>query len=141
MWFDKQNEDTVYLDQKKQCRPTILAVWKALPFENERFDLVVFDPPHLVYGPENKGLFKERYGGINNQTFHVDFFNAFKELFRVLKTGGFLIFKWNDHDKPVEKILALIDQKPLFGQRTSVKTRHISQTLWICFKKARAGDL
>lgn len=51
--------------------------------------------------------------------------------FRVLKPNGTLIFKWNEHEIRVREILALTDQKPLFGNRCG-KT---AKSHWIVFMK------
>ena len=135
IWFSKDDSDTVFLDRKKDCRPMVQGVWQSLPFPDNLFDMVVFDPPHMVLSEQNKGVMKARYGYIDNRSFHSDFYRAFRELFRVLKASGFLILKWNDHDKGLDKVLALTDMKPLFGQKTAVRTKHSSSTYWICFRK------
>lgn len=56
---------------------------------------------------------------------------GFKECFRVLKSGGFLIFKWNDTDIKVSEILKLTPEKPVFGHISGKR----SNTHWICFMK------
>ena len=48
-----------------------------------------------------------------------------------LKDGGFLIFKWNETDIPVSKILALTDHKPILGHRVG----KLNKTHWILFMK------
>ena len=57
--------------------------------------------------------------------------SGFSECFRVLKPEGVLIFKWNDCRFPVKEILALTDQKPLFGHRSGKKMG----THWVTFIK------
>ena len=52
-------------------------------------------------------------------------------LIRVLKHEGFLIFKWNDTDIPISKILALTDEKPILGHRSGKQQR----THWVLFMK------
>lgn len=56
---------------------------------------------------------------------------GFKECFRVLKSGGFLIFKWNETDIKVAEILKLTPEKPVFGHISGKR----SNTHWICFMK------
>lgn len=56
--------------------------------------------------------------------------NAFDEAFRVTKKNGTLIFKWNENQIPVNKIIDLIGVKPIFGH----PTRH-SKTIWLTFFK------
>ena len=133
MWFNKNHKDTVYLDQRRQVGPDLIAVWKALPFRDQTFDLVVFDPPHGSNG--QKGVFADRYGTLlAHQQFPFVYWAA-RELLRVLKKGGSLIFKWNTHDKSLPRILQAFPIKPLFGQKTAYKTKHSSSTFWVYFKK------
>jgi len=47
----------------------------------------------------------------------------------VLKPNGTLIFKWNEHEIKVSEVLALTDNKPLFGNRCG-KT---AKSHWIVF--------
>ena len=56
---------------------------------------------------------------------------GFTECFRVLKQGGFLIFKWNETDIKVSEILKLTPEKPIFGHISGKR----SNTHWICFMK------
>ena len=56
---------------------------------------------------------------------------GFKECFRVLKPGGFLIFKWNETDIKVKEILRLTTAKPIFGHISGKR----ANTHWICFMK------
>jgi ubiquinone/menaquinone biosynthesis C-methylase UbiE len=137
MWFNKKEPHTIYLDQKVECEPDIVGDFRDLTrFPDETFNLVLFDPPHCQATEQNKGHTVRDYGYVNTKTFHSDFFKAFKEFWRVLKVRGILIFKWNDHDIEAKHILALADGwQPLFGQKTAVRTKHSSTTLWFCFMK------
>ena len=59
-----------------------------------------------------------------------------RHCFRVLRNGGFLIFKWNETDIKVSEILKLTDQKPVFGHRSGKR----NNTHWICFMKGARND-
>ena len=100
-----------------------------LPFPDNSFYLVVFDPPHLVKIGENAWL-KKKYGKLpeNWQSLIRD---GFWECMRVLKPNGTLIFKWNEIDIPTRKIIDTIECAPLFGHRSGKQ----SKTHWICFMK------
>lgn len=50
---------------------------------------------------------------------------------RVLKPNGTLIFKWNQKQISIKKILEIINHKPLFGHVTGNK----GNTIWIAFLK------
>ena len=131
-WFDKENKDTVFMDNRDDGRslkvsPDIVADFRKIPFPDESFYLVVFDPPHLVRAGENSWLAK-KYGKLNQDTWKEDLKQGFDECMRVLKTNGTLIFKWNEEQIKLNEILATIEYKPLFGNRRS-------KTHWLIFFK------
>ena len=59
MWFDKHNPDCLFVDKRtvpemRLCdgrafsvEPDLIADFTDLPFDDDTFYLVVFDPPHL----------------------------------------------------------------------------------------------
>lgn len=102
-----------------------------LPFDDESFSLVVFDPPHLKYAGKNSYMYQS-YGVLpeNPLQFLRDGFN---ECWRVLKTNGTLIFKWNENQIPLHIVLMAIGQKPLFGNRKPGGKR--GETFWMVFFK------
>lgn len=64
IWFDKQNPDVLYMDNREltttlcdgrvlNIKPDVIADFRDMPFPDETFYLVVFDPPHLRYAGEN----------------------------------------------------------------------------------------
>jgi len=68
-WFDKHNPDVLYMDNRKlidtlcdgrvlEINPDIIADFRQMPFEDNTFYLVVFDPPHLIHAGENSWLAK-----------------------------------------------------------------------------------
>ncbi len=79
IWFDKQNPKCLYIDNRVEhdtliwkstkndserridVAPDIVADFTNLPFPDNSFYLVVFDPPHLVKIGENAWL-KKKYG-------------------------------------------------------------------------------
>lgn len=134
MWFDKHREDVIYLDQKKEVHPTINCVWEYLPFPDETFELVVFDPPYDVANKITSHVMMD-YGALKPERFYKTLADAFLELFRVLKTGCFLIFKWGEVHKPLASVLATTYHKPLFGQKTNAGEWKGQKTYWVCFRK------
>lgn len=138
-WFNKKHPDTVYVDIRNQeyifpdrivkIRPDIVADFRKLPFKNEVFDLVVFDPPHLKHaGP--KSWLRAKYGVLTDN-YISDISAGFSEAMRVLNSSGTLIFKWNSDQIPAADILEAIEFKPLFGTRTG----RGNKTYWITFRK------
>lgn len=88
--------------------PDVIADFRDMPYPNNSFRMVVFDPPHLlrnirnckfedIYGkpPKTKptGYQMKKYGALGNEDWRDTIRKGFKECFRVLMHGGFLIFK------------------------------------------------
>lgn len=137
-WFDKENKNTIFVDNReidtKLCdgrrliiKPDIIADFKDMPFEDNTFYLVIFDPPHLKQAGENSWLAK-KYGTLDKQTWPQDIRQGFNECIRVLKPNGTLIFKWNEEQIKLKDILKVIEYKPLFGNKRS-------KTHWLVFMK------
>lgn len=136
MWLDKNNQETVFIDKKREVNPTILAAWQSLPFKNETFDLVLFDPPHHVRREHWKPLeMYKTFGCLMEDSWSKDLKEAFKELFRVLKQEHFLIFKWNSHDKKLKDVLSCSENKALFCQQSTGFGTKKEATYWVCFRK------
>jgi SAM-dependent methyltransferase len=108
--------------------PDQVADFTAMPFADETFSLVVFDPPH-VQRKEALGILTRRYGHLTGDWREM-LRKGFSECFRVLKPNGVLVFKWAESQFRVAEILKLTPAKPLFGHHTS-KTTH-----WAVFIKA-----
>ncbi len=142
-YFDKTDPRVLFCDNRKikttlcdgrpfEVKPDIVADFTALPFENNTFRLVVFDPPHLI---KEKlalptGWQQIKYGALYKNWPEM-LQKGFSECFRVLEPGGVLIFKWNETDIPVKEILKLTAETPLFGHKSGKR----SNTHWICFMK------
>ena len=146
MWFNPTDSRAVFCDRRRETfhfdhpsgkrtdviDPDILADFTELPFPDETFSLVVMDPPHIDQA-EATGRIVKRYGHLFGD-WEGMLEKGFQECFRVLKHNGTFIFKWNECRIPVERILALTPEKPLFGHRSG-KTM---QTHWIAFLKQNA---
>ena len=73
-----------------------------LPFDDESFSLVVFDPPHLKWAGKTSYM-QQSYGVLPEDA--LGFLrNAFDECWRVLKINGTLIFKWNTNQIPLKTV-------------------------------------
>jgi 23S rRNA G2069 N7-methylase RlmK/C1962 C5-methylase RlmI len=136
-WFDKQNPKAIYMDNRqlkdKLCdgrtlkvNPDVVADFRSMPFDNESFYLVVFDPPHLIHAGQDSWLAKKY--GVLESTWREDIKQGFDECMRVLKPNGTMIFKWNEEQIRLPEIIKAIGQKPLFGNRRS-------KTHWLVFMK------
>lgn len=148
IWFNKNNPLALYVD-RRQCEdeaiwkssngkakrylsinPDILADFTCLPFDDESFYHVVFDPPHLNKIGESAWLCK-KYGKLPEDNWQNIIHDGFKECMRVLKTNGTLIFKWNEFQIPVKDVIDAIGTQPLYGCRSGKQSR----THWMAFIK------
>lgn len=143
-WFDKENPDVLFADNRimmptvigrgkdartRKCLPDKIMDFRNMDIKNETFRLVVFDPPHLFLG--DNSYMAQSYGALNRHTWKDDLTKGFSECFRVLKDEGILIFKWNEYNVLLKDVLALTPQKPLFGHPSG----KAQKTHWICFMK------
>lgn len=147
IWFNKQHPAAVYCDirdeeysaiwsgterdSERKCiiHPDIRCDFTDIPFPDNTFSLVVFDPPHLRDVGNNAWIYK-KYGRLDDNWPEM-LRNGFRECMRVLKPDGVLIFKWAETQIPAGKVWDAIGQKPLFGHHSGKK----SQTFWGCFMK------
>ena len=148
IWFDKNRNDVVYVDRRRDVKPTIIADFTKLPFKDECFDLEIFDPPQQAFGAKSE--MAKRYGCFKFTVICAMVKEAAKELYRVLKQGCFLNFKWNTvHEKwlfdtvKLEKVIGYFSMfDPLVGQRTAKRggtrtdgRKWSTQTFWCCLAK------
>lgn len=139
-WFDKSDDRVIYGDKRNESHilcdgrtltisPDKLMDFRNIPFADDSFSLVVFDPPHLKTAGVN-GWIGKKYG-ILSADWKDDLTKGFAECFRVLKPNGVLIFKWNETQIKTREILALTPEKPLFGHISG----KASGTHWVTFMK------
>lgn len=136
-WFNKEHADTIYMDNRTEdttlcdgrkliVKPDIIADFRDIPFEDESFYLVIFDPPHLIRAGD-KSFLKLKYGRLDT-TWKDDIKKGLSECLRVLKKNGVLIFKWNEEQISFSKIKTLLPCEPVIGQRRG-------KTIWLVFFK------
>lgn len=128
-WFDKQNANTVYMDnrnfedvlcdgRKLEIKPDVLADFRNIPFDDNFFNLIIFDPPHLLKLGETSWMCK-KYGKLDKDTWKQDIKQGFNECIRVLKPHGTLIFKWATRDITLKQILDVIEIKPVIFHKNN----------------------
>lgn len=145
MWFDKNDPRCFFADQrqgnldvshctknvgKKIVSPDVIHDFRNMDFKDESFWHIVFDPPH-VKNISLSSVIGFSYGSLDKDTWRDDLRKGFSECFRVLKTNGTLIFKWNEIQIPLNEVLSLTKYKPLYGHRSGKK----ALTHWVAFIK------
>ncbi len=139
-WFDKENPDVLFMDirdeehilcdgRKLEVSPDVVGDFRKMPFPDDSFQMVVFDPPHLNKLGSKTWLAKKY--GVLLPTWEQDIAEGFSECMRVLKVGGTLIFKWNEHQIKLTDVLKVLPQQPLFGHTSGKHGR----TIWMAFIK------
>lgn len=147
-WRDHNNKNVLYVDNrilkceavwtsgngksKRYCEvmPDIRADFTNLPFADNSFVHVVFDPPHLLHVGKNAWMAK-KYGRLEEGKWRQMIHDGFLECWRVLKPNGTLVFKWNQNDIDFEDVFRVIGREPLYGHICG-KSRN---TLWSVFVK------
>lgn len=148
MWIDKKNPDAIFGDCRHETitvtdhsqgnksgtrelhiEPDTILDFRALPYPDASFPLVVFDPPHLVHAGPRSWL-AAKYGKLSDN-WQDDLHKGFVECLRVLKPDGVLIFKWNETQIKVREVWELAPITPLFGHPSGRK----GLTHWLVFMK------
>ena len=145
---NRDNDETLFIDKRQEekgfpgkggesygVEPDEIQDFRDLPYDDEEFKLVIFDPPHVVKdnGMESiTGVVQKKYGALHAETWQHDLKKGFEELFRVLEEGGTLVFKFADSDIDFQDVLELSPYKDLAGTRTK-KTS--CENRWFVFQK------
>ncbi len=148
MWLDKENPRVIFGDNRTETitvtdrsignksgkrilriSPDVQFDFRCIPFPDESFPLVVFDPPHMIHAGPSSWL-AGKYG-LLSKDWKDDIRSGFQECFRVLNSDGVLVFKWNESQVKLKDILTLCGKSPLFGQVSGRK----GMTHWLVFMK------
>lgn len=146
-WIDKMHPHAHYIDIRREAKghvsenpkynpnhciePDEIVDFRDMPYDDNTFSLVLFDPPHIFQTNGKVGTMGKRYGLLNRETWKEDLRRGFSECWRVLRPEGVLIFKWSTCNIPLKDVLALFPHKPLFGQVTGKS----GSTRWMTFMK------
>jgi len=141
-WFNKTNPDVLFADIRTEShilcdgrslsiQPDIEIDFTNMPFEDNTFKMVVFDPPHLKDLGYNTWM-AQKYGKLL-PGWETDLRAGISECIRVLQPYGTLIFKWNEAQITLNQVLKAIDKTPLFGHVTGKHGR----TIWMAFMKTQ----
>jgi len=142
MWFDKTHKNVVFgdvavkpegcIEQQRYFKviPDVLLDFRNLPFIDNSFDLVAFDPPHIIDCKETSIMWN-KYGSLDPGTFRFDLLCGFNECWRVLRDSGTLVFKWAESRLSTKDVLDIFPVEPMFGHTTG----RSGTTKWFCFMK------
>ena len=103
-WFDKNNPNVIFADnreletelcdgRKLVIKPDEKIDFRDMPYPDNSFKLVVFDPPHLIHAGERSWL-RAKYGVLPDD-WKTYINQGMNECMRVLEPDGILIFKKN----------------------------------------------
>ena len=136
-WFDKENPNVIFADNREiettVCDGRALVIkpdekidFRNMPYEDNSFKIVVFDPPHLRYAGTTSWLAKKY--GILPKDWKTYLKTGFDECMRVLEPYGLLVFKWNENQIPFSEVMKVFKTKPLLGDKRG-------DTRWVIFMK------
>ena len=136
-YFDWQNPVLIYADNREVettlcdgrtllIKPDVQMDFREMPYHDNTFKVVVFDPPHLIHAGTGSWL-ASKYG-ILPAAWSEYLKQGFNECMRVLESDGLLIFKWNEDQIKLTEVLKCFAKKPLLGDQRG-KTR------WLVFIK------
>ena len=140
-WYERNEPHTTYMDIRKEIihykdrqleriaeiNPDVIGDFRNMPFPDATFDLVIFDPPHLIKTGKKSWLAK-KYGTLDLMSWKSDIQQGFSECLRVLNPNGVLLFKWNEDQIPFKEVLKVIPKRPILGDKKS-------KTKWSVFIK------
>ena len=144
MWKTKDTPHVVFLDKRSEVKPNVVAVWGHLPFRDSCFEVIVFDPPHIVWDEKWKRS-KQRQNILDSFGFWKSkrdtlpaIFKAIKEFHRVSR--GRLCFKWCDtrDGRRYESFSTLFRGlwTPVFEQKRINKGFGNRYTWWVTFVRS-----
>ena len=116
MWSGVETDPRpVFLDLDPSVQPDVVGDFRAMPFEPESFDVIVFDPPHLPASQTTAGDegFGKRFGlGLSELAWRgaSPYFAPFlAEAARVLRRDGLVFAKLKDFINGREHVWTLVD--------------------------------
>lgn len=147
MWFDKENSLVVFCDKRTHngtamdrgnersiiVDPDTVADFKSLPFPNDTFYHIAFDPPHLKVAGDKSWMY-QKYGKLP-EDWRAELLEGFTECIRVLKPYDTLIFKWSEVQIPVREVLDIVIQDPQHKLLYGHKSGKAANTHWMSFMK------
>lgn len=136
MYCDKRRETVSMTDRDKlrslDITPDVILDFTDMPFEDDSFHFVVFDPPHLINSGKNSWLAK-KYGRLDKDSWRETLSAGLSECIRVVKPGCVVAMKWSEGDISTSKLLKALPYQPAFGDKQGKKR-------WLFFIKELKGE-
>lgn len=103
-----------FMDFDPSVKPDVVGDFRAMPFDAESFDVIVFDPPHLPASQTSAGDegFGKRFGlGLSELTWNASpyFVPFLAEAARVLRRDGLVFAKLKDYINGRAHVWTLVD--------------------------------
>ncbi len=145
-YFDKHHPLVIYGDVRQESvsmtdrgkfrsldiTPDVILDFTCMPFLDDSFNFVVFDPPHLVNCGEKSWLAK-KYGKLDKDSWQDTLSKGLSECMRVVKPGCVVAMKWSEGDISTAKLLRVLPYSPAFGDKQGKKR-------WLFFIKGMKGE-
>lgn len=147
-YFDKEDDRVLFGDirakethlltnnQTIHIEPDEVMDFREIPYPDESFQCVIFDPPHRIKLKVESDFIK-KYGSLERESWQEDISKGFAECFRVLKVNGTLIFKWSEVSIPLREVLKITPYKPVLGHPSGKRMG----THWVLFIKTEEDML
>jgi hypothetical protein len=147
-YFDKKDDRVLFGDIREKethlltnnqtihIEPDEVMDFRDIPYPDESFQCVIFDPPHRIKLKVESDFIK-KYGSLERESWQEDISKGFAECFRVLKVNGTLIFKWSEVSIPLREVLKITPYKPVLGHPSGKRMG----THWVLFIKTEEDML
>lgn len=136
MYGDIRRESVSMTDRGKlrslDITPDVILDFTNMPFLDDSFNFVVFDPPHLINCGKNSWLAK-KYGKLDKYSWQDTLSAGLSECIRVVKPGCVVAMKWSEGDISTTKLLKALPYQPVFGDKQGKKR-------WLFFIKGMKGE-
>lgn len=145
-YFDKHHPLVMYGDERRESvsmtdrgklrsldiAPDVILDFTCMPFLDDSFNFVVFDPPHLINCGKNSWLAK-KYGKLDKDSWQDTLSEGLSECLRVVKPGCVVTMKWSEGDISTSELLKALPYQPVFGDKQGKKR-------WLFFIKGMEGE-
>ena len=146
--FEKNPADIIFMDIRSikkgsielqpnwSVEPDIIADYTKIPFDDSTFQYVFWDIPHAI---NLSGIMGQKYGQLGNN-WKNDLKKGFKEIHRILKHNGALIFKFNDLSISFKDVFSALNireipLKPILGTPTKKGVNNTAFFFFVNYKE------